>query len=163
MLGPSDVFVKVSKITLSADKKERKDCLDSMNTLVISLFVYTWRLDLLDNHVRYAQSNFLSTVIFNFDHVFFGICCYFLRTCVSHWVSVTQESLIWPQKRSKSYLFVTNQWFLCCNDSVRQTNSQEMAKNSKKYAWSKLKITKLWKQAYCTGCRRIHFKMQLPQ
>ena len=72
--------------------------------------------------------------MFNFDNVFFfSIYCRFIKICSSHWVSVTKESLVWPQKGyTKKHLFVTNQWFLCLTDSVRQTSSEKMAKNCKK-------------------------------
>ena len=85
------------------------------------------------NTLKVPLSNFWSILIFNFDHVyFFGILCHFLRTCSLHWVSATQESLSWSQKRSKNTLFVTRRWFLCRTDSVRRTSSKEKAKNAKK-------------------------------
>ena len=42
----------------------------------------------------------------------------------NHWVG--------HKKRSKNTTSVTNQWFLCCTDSVQQTSSKEMSKNYKK-------------------------------
>ena len=53
--------------------------------------------------VKVPQSNFLSTVIFNFDYVFFlGIYCHFIDIGSSHWVSATKETFSWSQKRSKT-------------------------------------------------------------
>ena len=79
------------------------------------------------------QSNFLSTVILNFDYVFFfGIYCHFVEICLLHWVSATKESMSMSQKRSKNTFFVTNQQLLCRTDSVRRTSSKEIAKNAKK-------------------------------
>ena len=82
---------------------------------------------------KFFQSNFFSTVIFNFDYVFFfGIYCHFIEIGSLHWVSATKETFSWSQKRSKNTLFVTNQWFLCRTDSLRRTSFKEMAKNAKK-------------------------------
>ena len=86
-----------------------------------------------------TQSNFLSTVIFNLDYViFYGIYCLFIDVCSLHWDSATKETLSWSQKRSKNTFFVSNQWFLCCTDSVQQTSSMEMSKNAKKGTMAKI-------------------------
>ena len=80
------------------------------------------------------QSNFLSTVIFNFDHAFFfGVFCHFLKIISSHWISATKESSVCYKKGVFFLLFLwPNQCFLCRTDSVRQTNFNEMAINAKK-------------------------------
>ena len=73
------------------------------------------------------HSNFLSTVISNFEYAFFfGIYWHFI-ICVFHWISATKESLSWSQKRSNPFS-VTNKWFIRCIDSVRQTSSKNWQK-----------------------------------
>ena len=90
---------------------------------------------------KVSRSNFISTVIFNFEYVFFlGIHCHFIKICLSHWVSATEETLSRSQKRSENTLFVTNLRFLYRTDSVRQTSFKEMAKNTKKGDVVKIEI-----------------------
>ena len=97
----------------------------------LCIFIIWLALFFSSNNV--PQSNVLSTVIFNFDYDFFFAFIAILLKFNCHTESVQQkEKLNWSQKRSKNTLFVTNQWFLCCTDSVRRTSSKEMAKNAKK-------------------------------
>ena len=52
---------------------------------------------------KVPQSNFLSTVIFNFGFVsFFGIYCHFIKICSSHWVSATKETLFGHKNSKKN-------------------------------------------------------------
>ena len=86
------------------------------------------------------KSKFLSTVIFNFDNIFFlGIFCHFIEICSSHRVSATKDSLVGHKKGKKNNLFVANKWFLCHTDSVPQTSSKKMAKYCKKVDMVKTK------------------------
>ena len=85
-----------------------------------------------NKHVWYPNLIFLVQWFSNFTMSSFFIYCYFIEICLLHWVSVTKEILSWSQKTVKNTLFVTNQFFLCHTDSVRQTSYKEMAKNAKK-------------------------------
>ena len=87
---------------------------------------------------KVPQSNFRSIVIFNFAYVFFyGIYCHFIEISLFSWVSAEKKTLSWSQKRFKKTLFVTNQWFLCSTDSVKQRNHWFV---TRKETWSKFKI-----------------------
>ena len=94
---------------------------------------------------KVPQSNFLSTVFFNFDHVsFFGIFCHFLKISLLHWVSATKESPVCHKKVFFLLFLWPTQCFLCRTDSVQQTNFNEIAINAKKKRhsqnWKSMKI-----------------------
>ena len=86
---------------------------------------------------RVPKSNFLSTGIFNFNHVsfLFGIFCHFLKTSSLHWVSATKESLF-CQKRVFFYVFVTNStfplshWLSATNKIPWKSNKCQPKKNT---------------------------------
>ena len=95
-------YVNSMVILYSTCQKEEKECI--------------WNKYLI---YKVPQSNFLSTVNFNFDHVsFFGIFCLFLRTSRSHWVSATKESIVGHKKGVFWPFLWPNQWFLCRTDSL---------------------------------------------
>ena len=100
----------------------------------------------MQNSKKVPQSNFLSTVIFNFDYVFFfGIYCHFIDIGLSHWVSATKEIFSWSQTRSKTpFLWPTNDSFVAlthCDELVLR----KWQKMPEKETWSKLKTIVLRK------------------
>ena len=96
-------------------------CISYFWYFVLSLFIY------------FIYYFFIITVIFNFDHVsLFGNFCHFLRTCSSHWVSATQESLVGHKK----CFFFTNSfiplshWLILTNKFQRNGNKSQKRRHN---------------------------------
>ena len=90
---------------------------------------------------RVEVFNFLSTVIFNLNHVpFFGIFCHFFRPSLLHWVSAKKEPLVGHKKGVFWPFLWPSQWFFCGTDSVQRTNFNEMPINAKKENIVKIEI-----------------------
>ena len=83
--------------------------------------------------------------IVNLNYVFFFAFIAILLKCVCHTESVRQRNHWVGHKNGKNTLFLTSQCFLCCADSLQQTSSKEMTKNTKKGDMIKTKMTVLRK------------------
>ena len=98
--------------------------------LILQFFGHLWCSVVA---LKVPKSSFYCKMIFNFDHFYFyGIFCFYFRTCLSHWVSLT--------------------WFLCCIESVQQTNFNKMIQNAKMQMQKKLSKLKI------TVLRKFHWK-----
>ena len=117
----------------------------------IYIYIFVFDLAFTTKNIYYCkntpkvlQSNFLSTVIFNFDYVFFlGISCHFIVIFSLHWVSATNEPLVWSQKGlKKTFCDQTNDSFVALTQCHKQIKIKWQLMPKKK-TYSKLKFTLL--------------------